>query len=265
MKIHLICIDDQNDFVDPTGSLFVPGGGQNVKRLAKMIDRLSLKLDDITLTMDSHTKLDISHPMWWVDDHGNSPPPFTCITPVDISCGKWRARILGTQKRSTQYINQLAATGRYPHVIWPEHCLIGTPGHNLDPDLLGAVHRWEERGLGRANYVTKGSNMWTEHFSAVKAEVPDPEDPSTQVNRQLVEDLESADLVIWGGEALSHCLANTFRDTASCFADASSIRKMVLLTDASSPVPGFQKFADDFVHDMKSLGMRLSTTTDILV
>ena len=32
-----------------------------------------------------------------------------------------------------------------------------------------------------------GANPWTEHYSAVQADVPDPQDPATQLNRALVE------------------------------------------------------------------------------
>jgi nicotinamidase-related amidase len=110
--------------------------------------------------------------------------------------------------------------------------------------------------------VTKGSNPWTEHFSAVRAEVPDPEDPSTQINRAFVQSLEVADLVAWTGQALSHCLANTFRDAAEVFSDPAIISKMVLLTDATSNVATFEKYGDDFIRDMKAKGMRTSTTTD---
>ncbi len=264
LNAHLICIDVQNDFTNPNGSLFVKGGDENAKRSAKMIKRLKGKLTDIHVTMDSHHKVDISHPMWWVDQQGKHPAPFTMITPEDVETGKWRPYIMSHRDRSFKYLKALKATGRYPHVIWPEHCLIGDPGHNLQPDLAAAVHEWEETRFALSDVVTKGSNPFTEHFSAVQAEVPDPEDPSTQVNRGLIEALESADIVIWVGEALSHCLANTFRDVVKNFSDPTYVKKMVLCTDASSSVPGFENFGTDFINEMTAKGMRLSTTADIL-
>jgi len=126
------------------------------------------------------------------------------------------------------------------------------------------VHEWEVKRFALSDVVTKGSNPWTEHFSAVMAEVPDPEDPSTQVNRGLIEALEKADMVIWVGEALSHCLANTFRDVAKNFSDPTYVKKMVLCTDASSNVPGFENLGDTFVKEMIAKGMQVSTTKDIL-
>ena len=78
MRIHLVCIDIQRDFMDD-GALPVPGAIADAERTAAMIRRLVDKIDDIHLTVDSHHKMDISHPMWWVDEHGNRPEPLTGV------------------------------------------------------------------------------------------------------------------------------------------------------------------------------------------
>lgn len=274
LRVHLVCIDAQNDFTNPNGALFVKGGDENAKRTARMIERLVDKISEITLTMDSHHKLDISHPMWWVDENGNAPAPFTGVVlendrPMFLNYGTGekrfaRTRSLGASKRTIEYLKSLSSNKRYGHTIWPEHCLIGDEGHNINPAIAAAVHLWEEKRYGMSDVLTKGSNPWTEHFSAVKAEVPDPEDPSTQINRNFVQAAERADIMLWTGEALSHCLANTFRDTVECFSNPDFIKKMVLLTDASSSVPGFEKLGDDFIRDMTAKGMRTDTTVNIL-
>jgi len=274
LKVHVVCIDIQNDFTSPQGSLFVKGGDENAKRSAKMIERLAPKITDIHVTMDSHHKVDISHPMWWCDENGASPGPFTGVVLdgdqlmfLNYATGQKtpaRTRVPSFRDRTIKYIKALVANQRYGHTIWPEHCLIGDEGHNLNKDVASAIHGWEQTRFALSNVVTKGSNPWTEHFSAVKAEVPDPEDASTQINRPLIETLEQADMVVWVGEALSHCLANTFRDTVASFSDPSVIKKMWLCTDGSSSVPMFEKLGDDFVSDMRSKGMNLTTTADFL-
>lgn len=264
LNVHLILIDEQEDFVNPNGALFVKGAEENVKRVAKMIERVGPKFNDIHLTMDSHRKIDISHPMWWVDRQGKHPKPFTVITPESVEAGDWRTFIMTHRDRSLKYLKALKSTGRYAHVIWPEHCLIGDQGHNIAPVIAAAVHGWEEKNYAFPDIVTKGSNPWTEHFSAVRAEVPDPEDDTTQINQRLVTTLEEADVVAWAGEALSHCLAHTFRDTIAAFSDPEKVRKMVLLRDGSSPVGGFENLGEDFVRDMRAKGMQISTTTDFL-
>lgn len=265
MKVHLMLIDVQNDFVSPHGALSVPGAVADTERTAKMIERLLPKLSEITVTMDSHRKMDISHPMWFVDDHGNPPPPLvTVITAADLESGKWRTAKTWQRERTLAYLKALEARKRYPHVIWPEHCLIGDEGHNLHPLLAGAIHQWEQKRYAIPNVVTKGSNMWTEHFSAVQAEVPDPSDPSTQVNQSMVRSVEEADMVLWGGQALSHCLANSFRDTVANFSDPAFMEKMWLLTDATSNVGTFEHYGEAFIKEMKAKGMKTTTTADVL-
>jgi nicotinamidase-related amidase len=262
-NIQLLVIDPQVDFCDPDGALAVPGAEADMHRLATLVHRLRHRLDDVHVTLDSHRRVDISHPLWFRDGDGAHPDPFTQITAADLRTGRWSTTHPGTWDRTLAYLEALAAGGRYPHTLWPEHCLIGTEGHAVHPVLGEALAEWEAR-FALVDFVTKGSNPFTEHFSAVAAEVPDPEDPTTQINTALVTTLQQADVVLLAGEASSHCLAHTVRDIAAQFADPTWIAKLVLLEDATSPVPGFEALADDFVRDMTALGMRTTTTDQFL-
>ena len=262
-SIHLVVIDPQNDFCHRDGSLFVPGADDDMRRLATLVGRLGNRLTDIHVTLDSHRKVDISHPMWWRSSSGRAPDPFTMITLEDVQSGRWTPARPSTRGRTIAYLEALERGGRYPHTIWPYHCLIGDAGHAVDDSLLEALHEWEDR-FAMVDFITKGSNPWTEHFSGVRAEVPDPEDPGTQINVGFIETLQKADVVLLAGEALSHCLANTVRDVADQFGDPQYIEKLVLLTDASSSVPGFENLGDAFVRDMVDRGMKTSTTRDFL-
>ena len=60
--------------------------------------------------------------------------------------------------------------------------------------------------------TTKGSNPFTEHYSALMADVVDPDDESTILNTDFIDIIKEYDIILGGGEALSHCYANTFRD-----------------------------------------------------
>jgi nicotinamidase/pyrazinamidase len=181
-----------------------------------------------------------------------------------LDAGKWTTTQPGTYRRSREYVAALEQNGRYPLCVWPYHCLIGSPGHAVVPELFAALTDWES-GFAVVDYVTKGSNIWTEHYSAVVADVPDPEDPSTQINTRLIQTLMEADLIFVAGEAGSHCLANTVRDIANNFGDDNYVKKLVLLTDATSPVPGFETYQDDFLREMTARGMQTATTTDFLL
>jgi len=258
-KAKLFIIDMQEDFCNPKGGLFVPGADEDAKRVAKMVDENINNIGDINITLDSHNRVHIAHPIWWVNSEGNNPDPFTLISVEDVMNGKWRSYNPSFQQKSLDYVNTLAANGRYLLCIWPYHCLIGTPGHNVVPELMDALLKWEDK-FRLVNKVTKGSNIFTEHYSAVKADVEDPEDKTTMLNEKLVNALKDGDddiLIV--GEALSHCVANTIRDVADTFSD-EQVKRFVFMEDACSNVPTFEKLGEDFVNEMTAKGMQISTT-----
>lgn len=293
-KLHLLIVDPQNDFCvgddghGNQGTLVVPGALDDMNRLAGMVDRLGKRIHDIHVTMDSHQTIGIERPRWWKRVTDGAPPtPFTClgihpdgkrIVKVDFSTGvavpteeEYTTYIPSmlhsggpTGKGSFGYLEALAAKSRYPHVVWTVHCVVGTWGWGVVPTLSKSLCKWENDFFARVNYIVKGNNMWTEHFSGVQAEVPDPKDPSTQINTRLIRTLEEADIIAVTGEALSHCVANTGRDIAAAFADPKCIEKMVLITDTTSNVGGFDFLGDAFVKDLTAKGMKTATTADFL-
>ena len=243
MNVSLLVIDPQNDFCDPAGTLSVAGADADMVQMAAMIERLGTQIDAVHVTLDSHHLVDIAHPIFWQDAHGQPPLPFTIICPEDIEAGRWTAARPGDEMRAREYVSALARNGRYPLCIWPPHCLIGSPGHGVFPAVFAALQDWERRG-NVVDYVPKGMNIYTEHYSAIKADVPDPADPSTQLNTVLIERLKGSDVIAVAGEAGSHCVANTVRDLADNLGDERLISKIVLLADAVSPVSGFAGYQD---------------------
>lgn len=255
MTTGLLIIDPQNDFCDPDrGALYVPGAEQDMERLASFITTRGGELDDIVISLDSHQRMDISHPLWWVNPEGIHPKPFTSITPQHMDSGSWQAARESDQARSAEYVRTLAAGDRYPHIIWPEHCIVGHWGHNVWPTLHRALGEWEAKYQRRAHYVYKGTNEYTEHFSAIRAEVIDPEDKTTQVNDALLTRLEGVSTLYIAGEARSHCVANTVRDLAA--AKPALVSQMILLGNTTSDVPGFTALGEAFVQELTQQGMR---------
>lgn len=263
MNIHLLIIDPQNDFCDPSGSLFVKGADEDMKRLGEFIKNKKKKLSDIHVTLDSHHFVDVAHPIYWMDSKGNHPAPFTPISAADVLGGVWRTTNPGLMDDAKNYVKTLEKNGRYPLVIWPPHCLIGSPGYAVYPEVFKSLLEWES-DMAIVDYVTKGSNYKTEHYSAVQADVPDPEDPGTQINQRLISLLQDeADMVLLAGEALSHCVANTVKDIADNFGE-DNIKKMYLLQDCTSSVETYEALGTQFVSEMQSRGMNVTTSKDIL-
>lgn len=265
MDLRILIIDPQNDFCDPKGALYVPGAEKDMERLSAMIRRLKDRINDIHVTLDTHHFVDVAHPIYWMDSNGNHPEPFTTIiTAEDVQNGKWRTTNPQLQPRALDYVQALKANNRYSLVVWPYHCLIGSWGYGVYPELFDALLDWE-KDFCMVDYVTKGSNVYTEHYSAVQADVPDSQDPGTMLNTRLIQTLEDADLIALSGEALNFCVANTVLDIAENFG-SESIKKLVLLEDATSPVPGsdFEPLTENFLKEMKRRGMKVSNTREFL-
>ena len=166
------------------------------------------------------------------------------------------------------YTEELERRGRFPLVIWGEHCLIGTPGAAVVPELMAAFNNWCERGPATVDFITKGSNIFIEHYGAFAAEVPDPNDPSTGLNTPLIRTLEAADILFWAGEAASHCVLESMRQAFENFGP-ENIKKSVVLLDAMSCIPhhngAFEKEFKSFVKKYKAMGLKTAKTTDPLV
>jgi len=272
-KIHLVIIDPQNDFCDlpadyrPNAStvpaLPVAGAHADMQRIAALIERGGAGLSDITVTLDSHQHVDIAHPTFWCQGDGGAVAPFTQIGAADVAAGRYRPRLADALPRVQAYLEALEANGRYVHMVWPVHCEIGSWGHNVHDDVRRAYNRWEEARVAIVSKVLKGSNPWTEHYSALKAEVPVADDPATQLNVALVDRLRQADRVLIAGEAGSHCVKATTEHLVDNFA-AADLGKLVLLTDCMSPVAGFEAQYADFLADMQRRGVQLATSAEVL-
>jgi nicotinamidase/pyrazinamidase len=261
---ELVIIDPQIDFCAKFGSLYVQGADEDNLRAIRLLEKMGDLFYDLHVTLDSHHLFHIANPPFWRSSRGNHPDPFTLITAAEVEAGEWMTTIPGLQRRALDYVRQLEKNDRYKLVIWPPHCLIGSEGHAVMPDLFQALLNWEQKNIAMVNYVSKGSNLHTEHYSAVRADVVDLSDPTTQLNTRLVQMLEEAEDIYFFGQARSHCLANTMRDIADSFSDPQYIRKMVLVTDCTSDVPGFENLGEDFVRDMTARGMRTVTSTELL-
>jgi nicotinamidase-related amidase len=287
-KIDLVIIDPQNSFckvvpqadqqVIHDGELCVPGAWESMAvRLPKMIEKSKKMFKSISVTLDSHNPFHIAHPCLYKDSKGNQPSPFTIMrqengsiigsvfnasTNQFVDVGEYFGIKPSLHKIIVEYLIKLKALNKFPHCIWPPHCLIGTSGHNVVQPLAQALFDWTQRTIANVDYVTKGSNPFVEHFSAVKAEVEDPGDLSTQLNTDFIKKLDESDEIVFAGEARSHCLNNTVRDIVDSFSDDSFVKKCVLLLDACDDVPGFESYGESFVKDMTARGMRVAQTTD---
>jgi len=270
MTTHLLLIDPQNDFCDlpasaaGTPALPVPGAHDDMQRLAAFIRQHGARIDRITITLDSHQRFDIGHPPFWQQADGAPVAPFTQILAEQVRTGQFIPREKHALPRVLAYLDALEAGGHYTHMVWPIHCEIGRWGHGVHADVFAACAEWQEQHQRATTHFFKGMNPWTEHYSAIAAEVPDPFDPATSTNTKLLQPLADADLLLIAGEAGSHCVRATVEHLVEYLPRLSPLfgpfNHVVLLTDCMSPVAGFEAQQRDFLQAMQQQGVRLATS-----
>ena len=275
-RTHLIIIDPQNDFCDlpsaylpqlagrtVTPALPVAGSHADMLRVASIISLGGAGLTDISVTLDAHHRVDIAHPPFWEKDDGSDVPPFTQIFAEDVRAGIYVPRIPQAAGRVIGYLDALEASGRYVHMVWPVHCEIGSWGQSVHEDVRLAYNEWEVSRAVNVSKILKGTNPWTEHYSAVQAEIPDPADNTTQTNREFLERLHCSDRIYIVGEAGSHCVKATVEHVAENFND-KEIDKLVLVADCMSPVTGFEPQYIKFMEDMRERGVQISDSAAVI-
>jgi nicotinamidase/pyrazinamidase len=248
----------QYDFCSPGGSLYIMGAEQDINRAGNFISTFSNFLDHIILTMDNHNVIDISHQVFWKDDKGNSPRVFTVITKTDVLSGKWIPQF--EKEKAVEYVEKLEIQGEFPHVIWPEHCIIGSHGAAIMDEVMEPVKVWARKG-NFYDVVVKGTNPLTEHFGALMANIPIEGSPETQLNIALVNKFRQFDRILIMGEARSHCVAMTIKQMLNIDGIAP---KLIILKDCMSDVIGFQNLATPVFEKAMNQGAQFILSTDKL-
>jgi nicotinamidase/pyrazinamidase len=269
--IRLLIVDAQNDFCDLPEScrpadaqpaLPVPGAHADMMRLARTLDAGRNGVSEIAVTLDTHAAWDIAHPPFWQRGDGGEVMPFTPITAADVRAGRFAPREPTHSVRALAYLDALEAQNRYTLMVWPVHCEANTWGNALHTEVARACADWQAVSGKAVMQVRKGMHPWTEHYSALRAEVPDPGDPGTQTNQALLDWATAAEVLIVAGEAGSHCVRATVEDIVQAWPDGRA-EKLVLMRDGMSPVTGFEAAQAHFLSTMQNKGGRLMSAAAV--
>lgn len=259
-KVLLLTIDMQNDFMEGTGSLAVPGSKGDVERLTRWIYNNVDKLTQIVCSLDTHSAAQIFHPCWWEDDNGDQPTPFTIITYDDVANGKWKP-VYGKTALSLDYLKNLEILGKKQLCIWPYHCLAGTYGANLEGEFTKMLYFHSTSRKSKPGLIQKGSDPYTEMYGIIRAEY----DPSNFLNTPVLSAIERFDEIYLAGEASSHCLMETGRQVLEYFGNRPDVtQRITILEDCTSPIPGCEQMATDAFASFKmQYGIRVAKSTDV--
>ena len=287
-RICLMLIDVQNTFCLPDFELFVGGRSgtgaidDNV-RICEFIYRNLSRITEIDATMDTHTAMQIFHPVFWIDNAGTHPTPFTNITSNDVKNGKWNVNpaivhsigvggenYQALQQHALHYVQRLQTDGKYPLTIWPYHAMLGGLGHALVPAIEEACFFHNMARNSQTGIELKGGNPLTENYSVLRPEVLDGLDgrPIAKKNTRFMKKLLGFDRIVIAGQAKSHCVAWTIDDllTEILEQDPQLAKKVYLLEDCTSPVvvPGVVDFTDAAFKRFARAGMRVVKSTDAM-
>lgn len=262
-KVTLVIVDMQWDFCHPTGNLSVPGSQADIDRLLKFIYNNGDDITNIMFSMDTHSTHHIFFEGWWVDRDGNHPAPFTYMSADAVAKGIWRP--LYHAKWSVDYVMKLGG-----HMIWPYHCVFGTPGHSLIPALSEAI-AWHNAGrLTEATQLMKGNTPRTEYYGIFGPVVPDPLDPNAAgMNVPMLNEIAKSDLIYVAGEAKWHCVYTSELQMGTHFGnDPALLSKVRFLDDCTSPVIApdgtilNEAVGKPEIQRLQSLGVQLVQSTD---
>jgi hypothetical protein len=133
-RVCLLAIDVQNTFCLPDFELFVGGrSGRGAvddnERLCDFVYRYLPWITRIIPTLDTHQAAQIFHAVFFVNEAGEHPAPYTQITAEAIERGAWRfnsalAPSLGqsadyVQAHLRHYTRALESGGQYALTVWP--------------------------------------------------------------------------------------------------------------------------------------------------
>jgi nicotinamidase-related amidase len=286
--ITALGIDYQDTFMNKLAELVVRGGTADSGRFATLLLRYIKLISDVWLSLDSHFRgKHIFHPYAWVNDKGEHPPALTCITHDDVLQGKWKpnpafAFLVGkslawledyvahytaelAKKRTFKIRGQTRERNKPPLIIWPFHSPIGGIGHALHPKIDEAATFLEFARGARLNMMVKGSDPLTECYSIFGSEVVKAHDgtPVGRDSEQTIKMLLKSHVIIIGGEAESHCDAESIYDLLIRILaiDPALAEKVYLLEDCMSPVPGFEQLGVQAKADFQDAGMHLVRST----
>ena len=205
MRKAILIIDMQNDFVKKDGALSVPNAETALNNLDSYLNEHVDKIDRIYFSKDFHPRENISNSNFWYNDKFEHVAPNTVITHQDILDKKYMAHYF--KKYILDYTEEIEAKGKVL-IAWNPHCIQGTVGCEVCIELVGIAKQHRDK----VHFIIKGTNPYTEHYSIFKAEVPDPKDIDTQLNKNLLDELNSYDEIYVCGVATDYCVKESVRD-----------------------------------------------------
>ncbi len=264
-KIAVILVDYQHDFVDPAGTLSVPGAQDDVARFLTWFYGNAGSITTVYASLDTHLPYQIFYSSWWRNPQtGEHPQPFTVITEEDVLKRAWESVADSEQEWSRQYVHLLKQEARKDLMIWPYHTMQGTLGHMLSAPISEAIAWHSAARNTEPVYIVKGLTPRTEYYGIFGAEIPDS--PASDLNTALLDAVMAHDKVYIAGEAKSHCVLETERQIARyCQNRPELLQRVYALKDCTSsvqhPLVDFDALTETELAQLEQAGMHMISSS----
>lgn len=121
-RLALIVVDQQRDF-EPGGALAVAGGNEVAPEIAQM---MKADFSCVVVTQDSHPKCHISFASSY-----DGKKPFDVLTKSEVSAGRVSSKFFSREV----ILDYLSRVPQQTQVLWPDHCIRGSDGWQMNPLL----------------------------------------------------------------------------------------------------------------------------------
>jgi nicotinamidase-related amidase len=169
------------------------------------------------------------------------------------------------------YCAELEKQGKPKLVNWRMHGRLGHPGHSLVPSVAAVADFCDLLRWSKSIYREKGDRDLVEHYSPFGTEVVTVNFGGKvltvgEVSDQIIADLLKFRILFLSGQALSHCVRAALIDIIRYLnkQDKTLARRIYLLKDCTSSVPGFEKEGQDALDQAQDAGIHLVESTQPL-
>jgi nicotinamidase/pyrazinamidase len=265
IRVAALLIDFQIDFCHQQGSLYVPGAEKDISHSIALLFNHFERISTIYPTLDTHLAFQIFYSPWWLDRENNNPAPFTIITLKDIDAGKYKPIV--DPIWSVEYVRSLETRANKPLCIWPEHTMLGTPGHALIPALYELCYFHAISRKSQVLFQVKGDIPESEMYGVFSPEVRVPKNVRGNINSDLLRALDKHDKILVLGEAKSHCVLESIRQMVEFFKDKpKTLSKIYVIEDCMSsikhPEIDFEAIAENELEIFRKKGINIVKSTD---
>lgn len=267
LKVALLIIDADNDFVNSTGTLSVPGAENAMMKLSDWIINNSDRIDSIYASQDAHSIRHIGHVGFWKKGpKGMCEPSVGQIITSEMLLDEEYEPKFHNKSDTIKYLKNLEEKGKNLK-IWPVHSIDGSWGQAFPYYMTNALNYWTELNQKDPCIIRKGKENSREMYSIFSYSYPlaGEDESALKESFDYFNQLSRYDKILIAGQAGDYCVAETLVDLLF-YMSPQIMGKIILLKDAISFIDPYKNrdIYESAIENYEAKEMLLSETTDYL-